>query len=79
MEVFCVEPRTPPQTLAALEAAVRDPKGSVAVAPAQITELLQYKPRDVTEYLLARIARGLASNPNPELTRAEWRTGRVFP
>jgi predicted NACHT family NTPase len=51
-----VEPRTLLQTLEALRAAVGDPKGSVVLTPAQITELVQHQPRDLAEYRLARIA-----------------------
>jgi formylglycine-generating enzyme required for sulfatase activity len=50
------EQRTVPETQAALLAAVRDPKGSIALTPAQITELIQHQPGDLTEYRLARIA-----------------------
>ncbi len=50
------ETHTLPEMMAALRAAVCEPKGSVALTPAQISELVQHKPRDLTEYLLARIA-----------------------
>jgi formylglycine-generating enzyme required for sulfatase activity len=50
------EPRPLPEVMAALLAAVCDPKGSVTLTPAQITQIVREKPRNLTEYRLARIA-----------------------
>ncbi len=50
-------PRTLPETMKALLAAVRDPKGSVTLTPRQVTQIVrEFKPRNLTEYRLARIA-----------------------
>ncbi|MGH9433377.1 MAG: SUMF1/EgtB/PvdO family nonheme iron enzyme, partial [Terriglobia bacterium] len=48
--------RALPEMMAALLAAVRDPKGSITLTAAQIGELVRYSPCNFTEYRLARIA-----------------------
>ncbi|MBE2269342.1 MAG: SUMF1/EgtB/PvdO family nonheme iron enzyme [Anaerolinea sp.] len=56
MVTDAAERRTVPEAFAALQAAICEPKGSVALAPEQIKQLIEHKPADATEYRLARVA-----------------------
>ena len=50
------ERRSMPEAFAALRTALCDPKGSVALAPEQVRQLIEHPPADVDEFRLARVA-----------------------